>query len=101
MSNKRNDLYCSHTIDTLRHENHQFQWSHAYKWYFTLPLAEKELNKIWSSGIGLNGCVLEVAYFKEMLLWCDNKFDKNRIIIQVQGKLLISLSPSMLIRRIL
>jgi hypothetical protein len=94
MSSKRKDLYCGDTLNTLGREDHQFQWSQAYKWYLALPLVEKELNKVWSSSITLVGCVPEVEDFKELVLWCTDKFDTERRIIQIQGKPPISLSPS-------
>jgi len=59
-----------------------------------LPPAKKELNKVWNSDITLAKCVHEVAYFKDLVLWCTNKFDTNKRIIQMQRKPPISLSPS-------
>jgi hypothetical protein len=94
MSSKRKDLYCGDIVNTLGWEDHQFQWSQAYKWYLSLPPEEKELNKVWSSGIALVGCIPEVVDFKELVLWCADKFDTERRIIQIQGKPLISLAPS-------
>jgi hypothetical protein len=95
MSNKNKYLYFGDTFNTLGCEDHHFQWSQTYKWYLSLTLPEKELKKIWSLGIFLVGCVPEVAEFKEMVLWCVDKFDTERRIVQIQGNLLIYLSPSM------
>jgi hypothetical protein len=94
MSNKMKDLYCGDIVNTLRCEDHQFQLSQAYKWYFSLPHIKKELNKVWNLGIALDGYVPEVENFKELLLWCIDKFDTMRRIIQIQRKLPISLFPS-------
>jgi hypothetical protein len=44
----------------------------------TLPLEENNLNKVWTSGIALTGCVSEVADFEELVLWCTDKFDVER-----------------------
>jgi hypothetical protein len=38
--------------------------------------------------------VPEVYDFKELILWCVDKFDKERRIIQLQGETPISLAPS-------
>jgi hypothetical protein len=44
--------------------------------------------------IDLVGCFPEFYDFKELILWCNDKFDKNQRIIQLQGESPISLSPS-------
>jgi len=67
MSNKWKYLYCEDTFNTLGNEGHQFQSSQAYKWYLSL-LPGEELNKVWNSYIGLDGCVPEVTKFKERVL---------------------------------
>jgi hypothetical protein len=59
-------------------------------WLF--PPRRKQ-TKFGASGITLVGCVPEVMDFKELVLWCVDKFDIERRIIQVQGKLPISLTP--------
>jgi hypothetical protein len=69
-----------------------------YKWYKALPPTEKKTNQVWTSGIALAGCVPEVTDFKELVLWCVDKFDTEKRIIQVQGKQPISLAPSVFTR---
>jgi hypothetical protein len=63
-----------------------------------VPHSEKETNQFWSSCIALASYVLEVMDFRELVLWCADKFDTERRIIQVQGKKTISLAPSIFIR---
>jgi hypothetical protein len=81
MSSKRKELYCGDTVNTLRQKDHKFQWSHAYKWYSNLPSEENNLKKVWTSGIALARCMLEVDDFKELVLWCTDKFDIGRRIV--------------------
>jgi hypothetical protein len=45
------------------------------------------------SGITLEGYILEVYDFKDLISWCIDKFEKNKKIIQLQGEYSISLAP--------
>jgi hypothetical protein len=94
MPNKKRELYCGDTVNTLGCEDHSFQWSEAFKWYTTLSPEEKSSNKVWTSGIALAGCMPEVSYFKELILWCIDNFNNEKRIIQLQGKTPISLAPT-------
>jgi hypothetical protein len=58
------------------------------------PQTEKKTNLIWTSGITLAGCVLEVTDFKEIVQWCADNFISEQRIIQLQGHQPISLAPS-------
>jgi hypothetical protein len=87
-------LYCGDTLNTLGRENQEFQWSRAYNYYKSLSPTEKKMNLIWTSGITLAGCVLEVTDFKEIVQWCTDNFISERRIIQLQGHQPISLAPS-------
>jgi hypothetical protein len=42
----------------------------------------------------------QVSYFKELILWCVDKFNNKKRIIQLQGKSPISLAPT-IFRRII
>jgi len=75
--------------------------SEAFKWYSTLPPKENKLNKFWTFGIALARSVPEVSDFKELVLWCADKFDIGRRIIEIQGKSLISLAPSVFKRMLI
>jgi hypothetical protein len=75
-------------------EDQRFQWSRSYWYYSSLPLPERNENKVWTSGIALAGCVPEVFDSREIVSWCVDKYDQNRRIIQLQGESLVSLSPS-------
>jgi hypothetical protein len=66
----------------------------------SLPPLERNLNQIWTLGIALTGCFLEVCDSKELVAWCIDKFDKNQRQIQLQGDSLISLAP-LVFKRIL
>jgi len=94
MSGKKNIMFCGDKLNTTGREDQQFQWSRAYKYYNSLPSAEKKKNLIWSSGIALEGCVLEVTDMKEIIQWCTKKIVSKQRIIQMQGHQPISLSPS-------
>jgi hypothetical protein len=94
MSSIINDLYCGDTLNTLGQEYHRFQWSQYYKWYLALPPTNKEINKVWILFIALVGCVPNATDFKELVLFCVDKFDTKRRIIQIQGNTPISLTPS-------
>jgi hypothetical protein len=60
----------------------------------SLPLEEKNSNKVWTSGIALASCMPEVSDFKELILWCVDNFNNEKRIIQLQGKTPISLAPT-------
>jgi hypothetical protein len=94
MSSKKKEVFFGDTLNTLGHEDQQFQWSRAYKYYKSLPPAEKKTNLIWTSGIALAGCVPEVTDMKEIIQWCADKFVSEQRIIQMQGHQPISLAPS-------
>jgi hypothetical protein len=57
-----------------------------------LPPRRKQTRS--GASIALVGCVPEVMDFKELVLWCAEKIDTERRIIQVRGKKTISLVPS-------
>jgi len=61
---ERKELYYSDIVNTLGWEDHQFQWSHAYKWYSTLSSEEKKYNKVWTSSISLVNFLSKVVDFK-------------------------------------
>jgi len=44
-------------------------------------------------GIALAGSIPEVYDFNELILWCNDNFDKNQRIIQLQGGISYFLSP--------
>jgi hypothetical protein len=46
MSSKKKEVFCGDTLNTLGREDQQFQWSRAYKYYKSLPPAEKKMNLI-------------------------------------------------------
>jgi len=98
MPNKRKELHCGVTVNTLGREDHAFQWPEAFKWYTMLPLDENNLNKVWTFGTALASCMPEVSDFKELILWCIDNFNDEKRIIHLQGKTLISLAP-MVFRR--
>ena len=50
------------------------------------------MNKISTFGITSVRCMPEVYDFKELILWCVYKFDKERRFIQLQGE--THLAPS-------
>jgi hypothetical protein len=91
-------LYCGDTLNTLGREDQYFHWSRAYNYYKALSLAKKKMNQIWTSGIALAGCVREVIDFRELVQWCFDKFNSEKIIIQLQGQQPISLAPSVFSR---
>jgi hypothetical protein len=94
MSSKKNELYCEDTLNTLGHEDQEFQWSRGYNYYKDISPVEKKMNLIWTLDIALATCVLEVTYFKEVVQWCAYKFNCEKMIIQLQGHQPISLALS-------
>jgi hypothetical protein len=94
MTTRRREQLCGDSINSFGREYHRFQWSRAYKYYSSLQPLERKSNQIWTSEITSVGCVPEVFDYKELILWCIDKFDKNQRIIQLQGESLISLTPS-------
>jgi hypothetical protein len=83
MSSRRKELYCGDTLNTLGLKDHKFYRSQAYNWYKALPPTEKETSQVWSSGIALASSMPKVTDLKEPFLWCVEKFDTERRIIQV------------------
>ena len=69
MSSKKKELYCGYTLNTLGCEDKEFQWSRAYNYYKVISLIDTNMNLIWTSGIALAGCILEVTNFKELVQW--------------------------------
>jgi len=60
MPSKRKYLYCDDTANTLGREDHVFQSFEEFKLYISLPLEEKNSNKVWTSRIALASCMPEV-----------------------------------------
>jgi hypothetical protein len=92
MLRKKKELYCGDTLNTLGREDQEFHWSREYNYCKALSPAEKDTNLIWTSRITLAGRILEVTYFKEVVQWCADKFNYEKIMIQLQGKQSISLA---------
>jgi len=42
----------------------------------------------------LEGCIPEVSYFKDLVLCCVDHFNNDKRIIQLQGKMPISMAPT-------
>jgi hypothetical protein len=74
MSSKKKEVFFGDTLNTLGHEDQQFQWSEAYKYYKFLPLAEKKTDLIWTLEIALAGCVPKVTDKKNIFQWCADTF---------------------------
>jgi hypothetical protein len=51
------------------------------------------MNWVWTSSTPFFGFVLEVTCFRELVQWCVDKSNSKKRIIQIQGKLPISLAP--------
>jgi hypothetical protein len=94
MSSKKKELYCGDTLNTLGHEDQEFQWSREYNYYKALSPAREKDEFNLDFRIALVGCVLEVTYFKEVVQWCAYKFNCEKRMIQLQGHQPISLAPS-------
>jgi hypothetical protein len=62
--------------------------------------SRKEFKQSLDFGIALVGCMPEVSDFKELVLWCTNKFNNEKRIIQLQGRTPVSLAPT-IFRRML
>jgi hypothetical protein len=86
--------FCGDTLNLFGQEDQNFHWSRSYWYYSSLPLPEKNENKIWTSGISLAGCVPEVFDCKEVISWCVDKFIQSRRVIQLHSESPISLAPS-------
>jgi hypothetical protein len=63
----------------------------SYQYYS--KLSDRDNNKVWTSGIALVGCVLEVLECKYIITWCIEKFIQNRRTIPLQRGSLASLAP--------
>jgi hypothetical protein len=59
-----------------------------YEW-----LSDIDNNKVWTLGIALVNCVLEVFKCKDIITWSIDKFVQNRRTIPLQSKFLVSLAP--------
>jgi hypothetical protein len=78
------------TVNILRHQDQNFQWSRAY-FYYSSRSVENEV--IWTSGITPAGCVPEVFDCKEVVSWCVEKYIPSQRIIPLRDHSLVSLSP--------
>jgi hypothetical protein len=48
--------------------------------------SQRRKKKVWISGIKLVDCVPEVMDFKELVLWCVDKFDTERRIMMQEHR---------------
>jgi hypothetical protein len=78
------------TVNILRHQDQNFQWSRAY-FYYSSRSVENEV--IWTSGITPAGCVPEVFDCKEVVSWCAEKYIPSQRIIPLRDHSPVSLSP--------
>jgi hypothetical protein len=95
MPNKRKELYCGDTVNTLGREDHTFQWSEAFKWYTTLPLEENNSNKVWTSGITLQVVCWKYQTSRSSFSGVLITSTMKRGLFSCRGRLLFLLAPTM------
>jgi hypothetical protein len=84
--------FCGDTLNILRREDHNFQWSREY-FYYSSPSTQNDA--IWTSGISLASCVPKIFDCKEVLSWCVERYISSQIIIQLRDHSHVSLSAQL------
>jgi hypothetical protein len=75
--------FCGDAVDSLAHQDKEFNWLVAYQWFLSLTPKNNLKNDIWIIGQVNVGYMPEVFDCRELVSWCAHRFDSKSRMIRV------------------